>query len=67
MRHELMILHKVGAETGIALQSASCACGWKANIWYASIVRVGESYGRHLDAVETGSDVPWMVAPRSVA
>jgi hypothetical protein len=65
--HHIVVLNKRGEETGLPLQSASCSCGWRSNIWYAGSAFVMESYGRHIDAVKEGSTVPWMVAPGSVA
>ena len=65
--HDLIIRHRTGEDTGLPLQCAACTCGWDARIWFANPLYVRDSHERHVHAVESGTTVPWMVAPRSVA
>lgn len=63
-QHAPLVLHKIGEETGRALQQATCSCGWKSRIWYVGDEYVTASYEGHARAVAEGSTVPWMVAPQ---
>ena len=67
MNHTAIIRHKIGEDTGRRLLSAECLCGWRSGLWYSGEQYAIDSHARHLHAIETGSTVPWMVAPRSVA
>jgi hypothetical protein len=67
MSHSLLVLHRIGEETGIPLKSAACTCGWRAQCWYRSDEGLAASYALHTHAIATGSTNPWMIAPATEA
>jgi hypothetical protein len=65
MSHDLIVLHKIGEETGIRLQAAACTCGWRAACWYATDQNMRDSYARHINALALPDAPAWMLAPEA--